>query len=90
MIVKLADSGFERHLNLHRAFRHFDADRNGKITLSEFGAALQVLRRPPSMQELLTLFRHFDPNGTGKGVSSAVTHSMVIEWGGGIRPYLLL
>lgn len=40
--MKLSSSGFERHLCLHRAFKHFDRDGNHKVTLSEFATALQV------------------------------------------------
>ena len=52
---------------MRQAFRYFDRNGDGKVTLSEFATALQVLQVKPSNDELVTLFGWFDPNGTGKG-----------------------
>jgi Ca2+-binding EF-hand superfamily protein len=71
VIISLSSSGFERHMCLHRAFEHFDANGDGKVTLSEFATALQLLKPKPTTEQLMTLFRFFDPNNTGEaGIAS--------------------
>lgn len=71
MIISLSSSGFERHMCLHRAFEHFDANGDGKVTLAEFATALQLLKPKPTTEQLMTLFRFFDPNNTGEaGIAS--------------------
>lgn len=78
VIISLSSSGFERHLCLHRAFAHFDANGDGKVTLTEFATALQLLKPKPTTEQLMTLFRFFDPNNTGETGTASVCVSLYL------------
>ncbi|XP_073047603.1 calmodulin-like isoform X2 [Primulina eburnea] len=50
---------------LHEAFKFFDADGNGSITVEELGSVLNRLCQNPTVEELQDMIREVDSDGNG-------------------------
>ncbi|CAM9581656.1 unnamed protein product [Discosporangium mesarthrocarpum] len=66
VIRSLAKASDGHGLDLRRPFQAFDSDANGVVTLKEFGSALRQLGARLDDKRLRALFRHFDPNKSGR------------------------
>ncbi|EFJ28056.1 hypothetical protein SELMODRAFT_94292 [Selaginella moellendorffii] len=55
-----------RHIQeLEHAFRYFDANGDGKISVAELGGVLKSLGENPSEEDLRTMVREVDADGDG-------------------------
>ena len=65
-VSRIAESIFERELQVQKLFRKWDRNGDGALDTSEFTSALNALGFSIDLTDARTLFRHFDLNNDGK------------------------